>query len=179
VSTQSTQSPLLVDRPITRRDLGLAKASQTYPIYMRPVTVDPPAAAEPFVWNNAIEMPAVGASEAIISFVVPPNRSGVIWRVGNATGLGGGIAQWVNGSGDLIWQVLRNGSPFKNMNDIRAAIGLVEQMGGLLSAPLRLRANDTITLVVFNIAVPAAGQNLVGLLGGWYYPASQDPPTLR
>lgn len=164
---------------VSPRDLGVEKPKHTYPVHMRPVTVDPPEAAEPFAWNNAIVMPAVGATAAIVSFVVPPNRSGVIWRVGNGTALGGGIAQWVNGSGDLIWQIIRNGSPFKNMNDIRAIIGLVEQTGGLLSAPLRLRANDTIALVVFNVAVPAAQQNIVGLLGGWYYPATQDPPTLR
>ena len=164
---------------LTPRDLGVEKQKNSYPVHMRPVTVDPPEAAEPFAWNDAAVMPAKGSSVAVVEFVVPPNRSGVIWRVGNGTALGGGIAQWTNGSGKLIWQVLRNGTPYKNMSDIRCIIGLVEQLGGLLSAPLRLRANDTIGLVVLNIDTPAAGQNLVGLLGGWYYPASQDPPTLR
>ena len=97
--------------------------------------IDPPMSAAPFVWNGAIEMPAIGAALGIISFIVPSNQNAVIWRVANGTAIGGGIAGWVNGSGTLVWQILRNGSPFKNMNNLVALIGLVEQGGSLLPSP--------------------------------------------
>jgi len=164
----------------TRRD---------YPIFRRSVTIDPPDSAEGFLFNcyvspatqkiMSVTMPAIGAQATIINFTVPQNRNGRIWRIANGTAVGGGIATWVNGSGSLIWQILRNGSPFKNMNNIASLVGLVEMGGAQLSAGLPLRPNDNIALVVKNMSLPAAGQILIGLLGGYYYPSNLNPSNLR
>jgi hypothetical protein len=59
------------------------------------------------------------------------------------------------------------------------AFGLTELGGSLLTAPLLLNENDTVALVVYNINLAAAGQNLVGLLSGYLYPKKQDPKGAR
>ena len=169
--------------------LQLVNANADPVIVQLPVTVQPPPEAEAFLWNYWIDpttnkpasvvVPAIGATAVLTSFTVPQNRSGRIWKIANGTGIGGGIANWVNGSGSLTWQILRNGSPFKNFPLIATLVGLVEQGGSELSAGLPLRANDNIALVVTNNSLPPAGQILVGLLGGYYYPAKLDPPNLR
>lgn len=168
-------------------DLGTGSAGAApaptnleYPIIARPPWIEPPASAESFLFNSGVAvMPAIGAQITIVSFVVPRGRSGRIWRVANYSNLTGGIARWVNGSGALVWQILKNGVPFKNFNNIVCAVGLVENGGSKLSAGLALRANDNISLVVNNVSIPAAGQILAGLLGGYYYPQDLDPKTLR
>jgi hypothetical protein len=163
----------------TLASLGIKKPKSTYPVFQRPPWIDAPASAEPFIPNAAVKVPAIGSQAVIVSFTVPANRSGVIWRVANGTAIGGGIANWINGSGSLVWQILRDGSPLKNMNNIISLIGLVEQGGAQLGAPLRINANDNIALIVENVSLQALGQDLVGLLSGYYYPSSLNPSTLR
>ncbi|MGA8224007.1 MAG: hypothetical protein WB780_20325 [Candidatus Acidiferrales bacterium] len=148
-----------------------APVSLEYPIFSRPPWIDPPEDAEDFEWNaDSVVMPAIGSQANIVSFVVPRGRLGRIWRIANASSLGGGIAGWVNGSNSLIWQILVNGAPFKNFATITCALGLVEFGGMRLSAGLPLRANDNISLVVTNNSLIPALQTLPGLLGGYYYP---------
>lgn len=156
-----------------------APANPLYPTIAKPPYIDAPDYAEPFDWNAAVIIPAIGSSRVIISFTVPKNRAGVIWTIGNGSGISGGIAAWQYGQGGLVWQVLRNGVPFKNFPNIVTIIGLVEFGGSRLSAPLRLQANDNIALIVNNVNVDPEGQFLPGFLGGYYYPSDMNPKTMR
>ena len=165
--------------PQTLASLGIANPTSAYPIQMRPVIIDPPMGAKTFIPNGSAVMPAQGAQAVICQYLVPANNSAVVWRLGNGTALGGGIANWRNGSGDLVWQLLKNGSPFENMDDIVSIVGLVENMGGLLPGFLWAPQNTLIQLVVTNVNVAAARQNLVGLFGGWRYPGQLDPQQIR
>jgi hypothetical protein len=160
----------------------------TIPLYRRSVLVDPPDSAEPFAWDNGsvlrpggvpVEMPAVGATVVIVSFIVPQNRSGMVQRYANGSLLGGGVPGWVNGNGQLVWQILRNGTPVKNMRNIITIRGLVENGGAPLPRGIHVRANDTVSLVLINFGVAPAGQTLLGLLAGYYYPQELDPSGVK
>src|SRR5690348_11519426 len=78
----------------------------------------PPPQAEPFnyaVW--IIIPPADAANHDVISFIVPPNRNGVIRWIGNGIE-GGGWQQGSAGAGGLRFQILADGTPYKNHANI-------------------------------------------------------------
>jgi hypothetical protein len=160
---------------------GTGKIIKKYPytMTMRSPLLDPPDGSWPFLPNGKAIMPAIGDKATICSQVVPANRVGAINRLANGTGLGTGIDNWINGDGNLVWQVYRNGSPYQYLGKIVVIFGLVELGGAPLDSPLRIRANDVISLVVTNLGVNPEGQILIGLLNGYTYPQEQEPSTSR
>jgi hypothetical protein len=145
----------------------------------RLATIDPPPDSWTFLPNGNVTLPAIGKNVTICSQTIPKGRSAVIWRLANGTALGGGIAGWTNGDGHLVWRMLRNGVPFQYFGDINIVIGLAEQGGAPLVAPLYCRENDNISLVLYNISLPAAGQIAVGSFSGYTYPKALDPRKMR
>ena len=182
-AAQSAASP--VAQPYEWPKGGL---NQPAPVTRHAPWIEPPPNAEPFGWDHPqglsvpspVVMPAIGASAAIVQFLVPQNRSGVITRIANASGLGGWtLGDWVNGNGQLVWQILHDGVAFKGFASILTLRGLVEDGGSPLGAPIRIKANQVISLVLINNGVPQAGQSLLGLLAGYYYPSKLDTGDLR
>ncbi len=146
---------------------------------MRSPLLDPPPGSWPFLPNGSTTMPAIGQQATVCQQTVPANRAGTILRVANGTAVGEGIDGWINGSGSLIWQIYRNGSPYQYLGKIVVLFGMVELGGAPLASPLRIRANDNIALVVTNVSINPEGQIIIGLLNGFTYPQNQEPLTSR
>jgi hypothetical protein len=164
---------------LTPEGSGLIQRPYDGTLTQRLATIDPPPDSWTFLPNGQQTIPAIGASVTICSQTIPKGRSAVIWRLANGTALGLGIAGWTNGDGNLVWKMLRNGVPFQYFNQINTIIGLVEQGGSQLVAPLYCRENDHISLVLYNINLPASGQISLGSFSGYTYPKALDPRKMR
>ena len=159
--------------------MGLSKPKSVYDIVQRPVIIDPPMGAKPILRTGAIGLPGIGKAGVIVEYTVPTNNSAVIWRIGNGSALETTSGFVTGGDASIIWQVLKNGSPFEGMDEILIIIGLTEQLGGQLPAPLWAPQNTLIQLVIQNISQIPNNNAAVGLLAGWRYPSRLDPPALR
>ena len=184
-------------RPATVKDFRAARmtAAAAVPAALNPnPPADPsapvPAAVQrlpiwlwpPENWENIdqvsyVLLPAIGTTVTIISFQVPIGRNGIIRKIANNFVCGG----WVEGTGDVIWRVLVDGTPppgATSYDSISASLGSpanpVEIPG------FRIFENQVITLVGFNNpagpsgGVIVAGQRLGGRLVGYLYPRDSE-----
>jgi hypothetical protein len=141
----------------------------------------PPWMLQPTNWENIdqinyVLLPAIGATATILSYVVPPGRNGVIGKLANNF-VGGG---WVEGTGDLIWRVLVDGTPPPGANSydsIPASLGSpANPVGQVLGSLFRIFENQVLSLVAFNNpagpsgGVVVSGQRVGGRFMGWNYP---------
>lgn len=138
----------------------------------------PPWIYQPTNWENIDQinyalLPAIGAQVTIISYVVPPGRNGVINKVA-CNFVGGG---WVEGSGDVIWRILVDGTPppgATSYDTIVASLGSPASPTGI--AGFRIFENQVLSLVAFNNpagpngGVIVAGQRVGARFVGWNYP---------
>lgn len=138
----------------------------------------PPWIYQPTNWENVDQInyalvPAIGSTVTIISYVVPPGRNGVINKVA-CNFVGGG---WVEGSGDIIWRILVDGTPppgATSYDSILASLGSPASPTGI--AGFRFFENQVITFVAFNNPAGAnggvivAGQRVGARFTGWNYP---------
>lgn len=174
VNPETMQRP-----PWTPKNRGLVTPKNAYPVWQQSPLVLPPDNAWPFLPNGAITIPAIGQSAVIVSETVAATRAGVIKRIANYSNAGPGIAGWTPGDGSLVWQILRNGSPYEYFDNIVDVIGLTELGGAELASPLHIRERDNIALIVKNVGLEPQGQILMGLLNGYLFPARQYPATSR
>jgi hypothetical protein len=123
--------------------------------------------------DNYALLPAIGASVVIISYVVPPGRNGIIYKVANNF-VGGG---WVEGTGDIVWRILVDGSPppgAVSYDTILASLGNPASPTEI--AGFRIFENQVLQLVAFNNpagpdgGVIVAGQRVGARFCGWNYP---------
>jgi hypothetical protein len=138
----------------------------------------PPWIYQPVNWENVDQInyalvPAIGSTVTIISYVVPPGRNGIINKVA-CNFVGGG---WVEGSGDIIWRILIDGTPppgATSYDSILASLGGPSQPTGI--AGFRFFENQVLTFVAFNNpsgangGVVVAGQRVGARFTGWNYP---------
>jgi hypothetical protein len=116
-----------------------------------------------------IALPAVGATSAIVSFVVPDGFHGVINRLSNVyVGTG-----FVEGSGRIVWQILSNGAVVRNYDNIVASLGAVAQPSSITG--ILIKEGQLITLQLQNVSLAVGGAQTGGRLGGWFYPTSYEP----
>jgi hypothetical protein len=122
---------------------------------------------------NYALLPAINSTVIIISYTVPPGRNGIINKVA-CNFVGGG---WVEGTGDVVWRILIDGTPPPGATDydaILASLGSPAQPTGV--AGFRIYENQVLTLVAFNNpsgpngGVIVSGQRVGGRLAGWNYP---------
>ena len=99
-------------------------------------------------------LPALGASVAVISFQVPTGNNGVIRWLGNEY-LG---PEFVEGNGSVYWQIQADGVPITNFQNILGSLGSPSSPSE--TAPIRIYEQQTISLVLFNVSIAAAGQFL-------------------
>jgi hypothetical protein len=123
--------------------------------------------------DNYALLPAIGSTVTIISYVVPPGRNGIIYKVANNF-VGGG---WVEGTGDLIWRILVDGTPppgAVSYDNILASLGNPASPTEIPG--FRIFENQVLTLVAFNNpagpdgGVVVAGQRVGARFVGWNYP---------
>lgn len=141
--------------------------------YKLPPWIYPPAEFEPIDLVNYINLPAVGASAAIISVTIPTGHNGIIRGIGNNY-VGGG---WVEGSGAVTWQISRDGAPVDGYDTILGSLGSPANPT-IHPCGFRVFENQIVALVVSNVSVILAGQLSGGRLVGWYYPLEYEDPNL-
>ncbi len=138
----------------------------------------PPWIYQPVNWENIDQinyalLPAIGSTVTIISYVVPPGRNGIINKVA-CNFVGGG---WIEGSGDVLWRILVDGTPppgATSYDAILASLGSPAQPTGI--SGFRVFENQVLTFVALNNpagangGVVVAGQRVGARFTGWNYP---------
>jgi hypothetical protein len=164
---------------ITEMDEGVAPAIGNRPDL-------PPWIYQPTNWENIDQLtyalvPAIGSSVTILTYVVPPGRNGVINKVA-CNFVGGG---WVEGTGDILWRILIDGTPppgATSYDAILASLGSPASPTGI--AGFRIFENQVVTFVAFNNpagangGVVVAGQRVGARLLGWNYPTDIEEDNI-
>lgn len=137
----------------------------------RPPWIEPPAGAEPFEFVAAIPTPAAGVTAVVLQFGVPYGYDGVIRRVShNYTGGG-----FVQGSGDLVWRLFRDGAAVRNFESLTIEFGSIQTPRPIDA--IRIFSGQVITYEVEHSAssgLPVAGTQIVCALGGYFYPTGEE-----
>jgi hypothetical protein len=123
-----------------------------------------------------VGIPLQGATAVVVQIKVPQGFNGVINYFANVY-VGGGF---VEGAGFLTWtlyQDYQQGVVAPGFNNILASLGSVPNPAHLNG--IKIKENQLPTLTVSNAAVGIvpAGQLIGGLIGGYFYPVSQEPKT--
>ncbi len=126
--------------------------------------VEQPDNSDPFDYESGVALPGVGATSTVVSFPVPIGSDGVInafsWNF-----TGGGFTQ---NSGTIIVQLLRNGVPIKNYDNITVEKGSIQQPRQI--SALRIYSGQVISMVVTHVADVTLNGNVVGSFVGYTYP---------
>lgn len=153
---------------------AFAASSPLYSSTIGPPWVVPPVEFNPIDQFNYAEIPAIGDNAIVVQFKVPAGNNGIILAYGNNFAGGG----FLEGTGDIFWQILRDGLAIKGYGRILGSLGNPSSPTKHPSG-FRIFENQTITLKVFNDAVvvdPDAPQLSGGRLMGWYYPLRYEDP---
>ena len=128
--------------------------------------LEAPEGAVPFDPQISIALPGVGTTATIVTLTVPDGYDGVInaysWNF-----TGGGFVQ---GSGDLVVQVLRNGAAVRNYDNILVEKGSIQQPRNI--SPLRIYSGQVISLVINHAANALLNGNIIGCFSGYFYPSA-------
>jgi hypothetical protein len=137
-------------------------------------------------WENIDQyayalVPAIGATVTILSYVVPPGRNAVIYKIADNF-VGGG---WVEGTGDIVWRVLVDGTPPPGATSYDSILGSLGNPASPTEIPgFRVFENQVLSLVAFNNpagpdgGVIVAGQRVGGRLVGWNYPVDVEEQNI-
>jgi hypothetical protein len=135
----------------------------------------PPSGREfRFTNNTPVNLPAIGTSVTVVSFTVEQGYNGIINFFANEF-IGGGFQDF---AGAITWTLFTDfnvGVVAKGFANVTATYGNAANPAKLNG--IRIKENQLVALVLNNISLVVAGQQLGGLLGGWYYPVSLEPPT--
>ncbi len=136
--------------------------------------IEPPLGAQSYEQPGVIATPAVdGADHVIVSIAIPPNWDGVLKRIANIYS-GPGLSFSTAGPGSMVWRLERNGVPIKTYENITFTFGSVGSNASVvpydLAAGIPLYSGDVIALVCQNFSLPTPGTQVIGFLGGWFYP---------
>jgi hypothetical protein len=99
----------------------------------------------------------------IPSFVVPNGHDGVIKDIYNSYNGGG----FIQGSGALIWRILRNGQAVRGYDNILSFLGATEVTG---RTQIRFGSGDVTQFQVQNVSQGGGGTQITCYFGGWFYP---------
>ena len=118
-----------------------------------------------FYNQNSIQLPAVGNGYVpVVQFTVPDGYNGVIKKIENNL-TGGGF---VDGSGDIIWQILLDDIPAKNYDTILTERGDPNAPVGI--SPIFIFSGQTISYVVNHLNnATLTGYTIAGLVG-YFFP---------
>lgn len=130
--------------------------------------LDEPDGSVPFDPEIAVAMGAevTPVQHVIVTLTVPQGYDGVI-KGFNWNFTGGGFVQ---GDGSLQAQILRNGIPVRNYDNILTERGSYEVARPI--SPLRIYSLDVIQLVVNHLSNGLLSGNLLGGFVGYFYPSA-------
>jgi hypothetical protein len=131
--------------------------------------IDEPDGAVPFDPEIAVALPpaaTIPTQYVIVTLTVPQGYDGVI-KGFNWNFTGGGFVQ---GDGSLQAQILRNGVPVRNYDNILTERGTYQTARPI--SPLRIYSLDVIQLVVNHLANGLLSGNLLGGFVGYFYPSA-------
>lgn len=153
-----------------KNQAGRSLANPTAPVYQQAAPwIDPPPGFEEFYTPGIIATPNVGTGDTTaLTITVPAGWDGVIKRVANWYS---GV--FSNGSGDIIWRLLRNGQPFKNFDALLISLGSPASPFDFGRGGLLVQSGDVITGIVSNVAGIAPGTQSAWFIGGYLYPRQQ------
>ncbi len=129
--------------------------------------------AMPFRFLNAanVVIPAIGAEVVVVAFTVPPGRNAEITRIANQAVVGG----WNQGTGDLSWRLQIDRAAFQGFSNINSSLGTMALPGDLTESPIKAKENQLVEWILRNNALVIGGANpVLGLLGGYFYPLSEE-----
>jgi hypothetical protein len=141
--------------------------------------MDPPENALPFEQAGYVQMPAyLAAAVEVCAYTVPQGHHAVFkWFVTRYDGQ----AQFVQGSGDIVWSIdvnrpvggaLLSGYTLADYSNILNERGDNGQPWALSPPGLRFKENDTLRIkvrTVQNVSTGVAGFS-TGILMGWIWP---------
>lgn len=144
---------------------GTGDSSKESIVSVKRPWIDPPQGSLTYDERQVVALGGIGSTVTVVTITVPDGYDGVIqaysWNLS-----GGGFVQ---GSGDLVAQILRDGTPIRNFDNILVEAGTIGQPRNI--SPIRIYSKQVITLTVFHSANAAVNGNLVGSLLGYFYPA--------
>jgi hypothetical protein len=152
-----------------------AEATRIQLIERLPVSNFMPPEGVEFRPHAYVPLPAIGASAIVVQFTVPVGDDGMLNRLANEF-VGGGFQQ---GAGGVTWKLFvdfQTAVPAPNFQSIVASLGSVNNPTILNG--IRVKENQVVTLQVTNVSIVVAGQQIGGLLGGYYFPLSLEPENL-
>lgn len=120
-----------------------------------------------------VALPAIGATATVVKRKIPNGNNALLNRLANEF-VGGGFQQGAGGVQWTLYLDFDNLVPAPNFELITASLGSVNNPTILNG--IRLKEGLTVALVVKNISIVVAGQRIGGLLGGYDYPKSMEPP---
>ena len=126
-----------------------------------------------FLNPQQIVIGAIASVTTVITFQVPKRKNGNIEWIANQI-IGG---QGLEGTGLVKWQILLDGVPAKNYDNIPATIGTMSNPADLRESPIRIFENQVVALVLVNIAFNPNQQVLLGMLRGKFWPIEQEGPN--
>ena len=142
-----------------------------YQSVQKPLWVDPPDQWENIDLLNYVALPAIAAQANVISFQIPLGRNGVIRKVA-CNFVGGG---WVEGTGDVTWQILVDGAPPPGATSYDNILASLGSPANPVEIPgFRVFENQVLSVVVRNAAVVVAGQLSGARLIGYLYPREME-----
>lgn len=157
---------LLVNNQLVASGTGDSVAAQNPTHVVARPWLEAPEGAVPFDPQTTAALGLIGTSVVVVSLTVPDGYDGVInafsWNFA-----GGGFVQ---GSGDLQAQILRNGAAVRNYDNILVEKGTVAIPRPI--SPLRIYSGQVITLVVNHIANGLLAGNLIAGFSGYFYPSA-------
>lgn len=154
---------------------SMQRLERTMRLLSAPWLIEPPD-SESFHLAGGITMPAQdGLFHIVVTVTCPSGRNGVVKEIANVV-VGGA---WSDFSGDVVWQITRNQNSGaaammaeRNYNNILASYGLITNPAKI--SGIRIFENDVLSFVIKNVNLPAAGENVGALLGGYFYPRTWD-----
>ena len=166
---------------MVRRNAFLEFAPEGMLVPGDPPTADQAAAREPIelpVHNfpsrdslffdrvGVIATPALGLTASVVAFAMPSGYTGVVHWLSNIF-LGAGFT---DGSGNIIWRVLRDAQAVEDYENITAQLGTLPVPTDTF---ILVGENQTVEITVTTVVLPGGGTSIGGRLKGWRWPTTR------
>lgn len=115
---------------------------------------------------GVVATPGLGLTSTIVTFAMPAGYDGVVRWLSNVF-LGAGFT---DGSGNLIWQVLRDAQPVEDYENITAQLGTLPIPTDTF---IPVFENQIVSITITTVVLPGGGTSSGARLKGWRWPKSR------